>query len=435
MGKLWHQYCLIKTYCSRLLVTPDTFFILYPNFLTVIQLHGLFILNVLAFDYLFLQRINSFMSKIIYLDYNATTTVDTNVLEKMLPYFSDKFGNAASSTHVFGAVAKDAIEHARQQVAQTIHAETQEVIFTSGSTESINLAIKGVFQLYQKKGNHIVTVSTEHKAVLDTCSYLEKKGARITHLGVDRNGLINLNELKDAITDKTILVAVMYANNETGVIQQISAIGEIVHQKNSIFLCDATQAIGKIPVNVQSDNIDLLCLSAHKCYGPKGIGALYVRRKNPRVSLEPLLHGGGHERGWRSGTLNVPGIVGLGEACRQIEFNDSIKLLRDKLEDELKKLFKESITINGFQTNRINNTSNITFPFKAVDFIRHTKLKLAVATGSACTSAENLPSHVLLAMGLTKTQAERTIRFSLGKYTTRQDIDEVINCVADLKNK
>ncbi len=368
----------------------------------------------------------------IYLDYNATTPVDEIVLQTMLPYFSVKFGNAASSTHLPGSEAKDAVESAREQVAETIGCEAQEIIFTSGSTEAINLAVKGVYNLYQTKGNHIVTVETEHKAVLDTCKFLEKKGAEVTYLQVDENGLIDLQELETAITEKTILVCVMYANNETGVIQNIREISKIVHAKNSIFCCDATQAIGKISVDVQGDGIDVLCLSAHKIYGPKGTGALYVRRKNPRVTLEPFIHGGGHERGLRSGTLNVPGIVGLGKACELISIDDKTESLRNEFEHALLQKFGNSIKINGINVPRLPNTSNISFPFKAVDFIRHTKSKLAISTGSACTSAENLPSHVLTAMGLPKEQAEKSIRFSLGKYTTKEEMDEVVKLIESL---
>ena len=368
----------------------------------------------------------------IYLDYNSTTPVDEQVLQTMLPYFSEKFGNAASATHLFGVQAKDAVENARSQIAKTINCETQEIIFTSGATEAINIAIKGVYNLYHQKGNHIITVETEHKAVLDTCAYFEKKGAQITYLKVDSNGLINLDELEKSITDKTILVAVMYANNETGVVQNIQEISKIVHAKNSIFLCDATQAIGKISVDVEKDGIDLMCISAHKFYGPKGIGALYFRRKNPRVSLETFLHGGGHERNIRSGTLNVPAIVGFGKACEIISINNETENLRNYFENTLLQKFNNSIIINAKEALRLPNTSNITFPFKAVDFIHHTKNKLAVATGSACTSAENLPSHVLTAMGLTKELSEKSIRFSLGKYSTKEEMDDVLEMVKEL---
>lgn len=368
----------------------------------------------------------------IYLDYNATTPVDELVLQTMLPYFNEKFGNAASSTHLLGLQAKDAVENARTIIANTINCEPQEIIFTSGSTEAINVAIKGVYNTYFTKGNHIITVETEHKAVLDTCKYLEKKGAIVTYLKVNKDGLIDLQALENAITDQTILVAVMYANNETGVLQNIHAISTITHNKNTILLCDATQVIGKIPVDVQKDGIDLMCLSAHKFYGPKGIGALYVRRKNPRVVLEPIIHGGGHERGLRSGTLNVPSIVGLAKACEIISFDNKTEALRNYFEDTLIQQFSNSISINGKNVNRLPNTSNITFPFKAVDFIHRTKNKLAIATGSACTSANNEPSHVLTAMDLRKEQAEKSIRFSLGKYNTKYEINEVITMINSL---
>ncbi len=371
----------------------------------------------------------------IYLDYNATTPVDEKVLQEMLPYFSLKFGNAASTTHLYGATAKTAVSASRQEISKTINSEEQEIIFTSGATEAINLAIKGIYNLYGTKGNHIVTVSTEHKAVLDTCKFLEKKGAQVTYLNVDENGKLDLHELEDAITEKTVLVSIMYANNETGVIQNIPEISKIVHSKKSIFFCDATQAVGKIPVDVNKDGIDVMCLSAHKLYGPKGIGALYIRRKDPRVTLEPLMHGGGHERGLRSGTLNVPGIVGLGKACEIISFNDDVKTIRDHFENELLKKFPSSIRINGKNANRLPNTSNITFPFKAADFIRHTKNNLAVATGSACTSAENTPSHVLTSMGLSKTETECSIRFSFGKYSTKEEADKVITMITSLIEK
>ena len=371
---------------------------------------------------------------VIYLDYNATTPVEEQVLQEMLPYFSVKFGNAASSTHLPGATAKDAVERARKQIAQSIGCEAQEIIFTSGSTESINLSLKGVYNLYQTKGNHIITVETEHKAVLDTCQYLEKKGARVTYLKVNTNGIIDLEELKNSLTKQTILVAIMYANNETGVIQPIQEIAAIVHQHQSIFFSDTTQAIGKVPINVQTVGLDLMCISAHKIYVLKWLGALYIRRKNPRVNVEPLLHGGGHERGWRSGTLNVPGIVGLGKAMEMTNDNHSIENLRNYFEKYLKDKYADAIKINGEEASRLPNTSNITFPFKAVDFIRATKNKLAIATGSACTSAENTPSHVLTAMGLTKLQAEKSIRFSLGKYSTQNEIDEVLQMIDSLIN-
>ena len=291
----------------------------------------------------------------VYLDYNATTPVDKRVLEKMIPFFSETFGNANSKTHSLGWFAEDAVKTARAQLAQLINSDPSEIVFTSGATESINLAIKGVYKAYHKKGNHIVCVATEHKAVLDCCAALEKQGAEITYLQVDREGMIDLQQLKNAITEKTILVCVMLANNETGVIQNISQIAEIVHSKNSLLLCDATQAIGKIRLDIIEENIDLMPVSAHKFYGPKGIGALYVRRKNPRVTLSSLIDGGGHENGLRSGTLNVPGIVGLGEACELAEneqWEDAIRIsrLRTKLEQSFIDL--GNVFVNGSQKHR-----------------------------------------------------------------------------------
>jgi cysteine desulfurase len=373
----------------------------------------------------------------IYLDYNATTPVDERVLQKMLPYFSQKFGNAASKTHTAGWIADEAIKHARKQVADFIGAVEQEIIFTSGATEAINLAIKGVFEAYRNKGNHIIAVKTEHKAVLDTLENLEKKGANISLLNVDKNGLIDLNELEEAITEKTILVCVMLANNETGVIQPIKAISEIVHKKNSIFFCDATQAMGKIPVNVNHYGIDLMCISAHKFYGPKGVGALYVRRKNPRVSLIAQIVGGGHERGLRSGTLNVPGIIGLGEACAICNFNeyDNIKLLRDEFENRMLQI--KDVFVNCKDSTRLPNTSNITIKGIKADALISRIPDIAIATGSACTSALAHPSHVLTAMGLSAEDTYGSIRISIGKYTTKEEIitaaDKICNAVNSLR--
>lgn len=368
----------------------------------------------------------------IYLDYNATTPLDKQVLDAMLPYFSEHFGNAGSRTHAFGWAAEAAVEKARKQVAACIGCIEQEIIFTSGATEAVNLALKGVFENYSSKGSHIVSVRTEHKAVLDTLASLEKKGAEITLLSVDQEGLIDLDELRNAITEKTILVAVMYANNETGVVQPIPDIAKIVHEKNSIFFCDATQAIGKMPVDVNEDGIDLMCISAHKFYGPKGSGALYIRRKDPRVSLVPLIEGGGQERGLRSGTLNVPGIVGLGQACETAqkemwENNMLLSKLRAKLEHQLLDL--PGLRINGSTRHRLYNTSNICFSgIKATELISQLK-QVAVATGSACTSASAAPSHVLKAMGLKDEDTYSSVRFSLGKYTTEEEIDTVIDSI------
>jgi cysteine desulfurase len=369
----------------------------------------------------------------VYLDYNATTPVDKRVLEAMLPYFTEKFGNASSRTHGFGWIAEDAVTTARKQVADLINCIEQELVFTSGATEAINLAIKGVWENYKIKGNHIITVATEHKAVLDTCQALEKKGAKITYLPVNREGLIDLDDLRKALTPQTILVSVMYANNETGVIQPIQKIAETVHANSSIFMVDATQAVGKININVMDEHIDLMCLSAHKFYGPKGVGALYVRRKNPRVTLFPMIDGGGHERGLRSGTLNVTGIVGLGKACEiaKLEmWDDSARIsrLRTKLEQHLCDL--EDVYINGSTKNRLFNTTNIAFLKIRSESLIHKIPNIAVSMGSACTSAIAQPSHVLKAMGLSDAESYSSIRFSLGKYTTMEEIDFVIEKVS-----
>lgn len=377
----------------------------------------------------------------IYLDYNATTPVDKRVLEVMLPYFTENFGNASSRTHSFGWLAEDAVKIARQQVAELINCLEQEIVFTSGSTEAINFAIKGVWENYQFKGKHIVTVKTEHKAVLDCCAFLEKRGAKITYLSVDREGLIDLDELKSALSSETILVAVMYANNETGVIQPIKKIADLVHANNSILLCDATQAVGKITIDVEEEHIDLMCVSAHKMYGPKGVGALYVRRKGPRVSLFPQMHGGGHERGLRSGTLNVTGIVGLGKACelaKEEMWEDAIRVskLRTKLEQLLCET--ENVFINGSTKHRLFNTTNITFQGIRSESLINKIPNIAVALGSACTSALAQPSHVLKAMGLNDDDSFSSIRFSLGKYTTEAEINEAISLfrklLMELKN-
>lgn len=369
----------------------------------------------------------------IYLDYNATTPVDKRVLEAMLPYFTEKFGNAASRTHAFGWIAEDAVSTARKQVASLINCLEQEIIFTSGATEGINLAIKGVWENYHTKGDHIITAATEHKAVLDTCKALEKKGARVTYLTVNRDGLIDLDDLSKALTPQTILVSIMYANNETGVIQPISKIADLVHANNSIFMCDATQAVGKININVMEEHIDLMCLSAHKFYGPKGVGALYVRRKDPRVTLFPQLDGGGHERGLRSGTLNVTGIVGLGKACAIAKgemWEDSARIsrLRTRLEQLLGDL--DDVHINGSTKHRLFNTTNIAFLKLRSESLINRIPQIAVAMGSACTSAIAEPSHVLKAMGLSDAASYSSIRFSLGKYTTLEEVDQTIEAIS-----
>jgi cysteine desulfurase len=373
----------------------------------------------------------------VYLDYNATTPVDERVLAEMLPFFTEHFGNASSNTHPLGWYANGAIEKARQQVADFIGAETSEIVFTSGATEAINMALKGVFEAYQTKGNHIIICKTEHKAVLDTCTYLEEKGALITYLNVDREGRIDLDELKNSFTDKTILVSIMAANNETGVLQDLEKIAEITHQHNVIYFSDTTQMAGKLPIDVNEMGLDLCCISAHKLYGPKGVGALYVRRKNPRVNLIPLFHGGGHENNKRSGTLNVTGIVGLGKACEiaKNEFWDDnmhISKVRGYLEHQLLEI--SDLRINGSTKYRLYNTSNLYFP-KLNDgssVFSHIKHEYAVSLGSACTSAYVEPSHVLLAMGLDKEESGNSIRFSFGKKSQKADVEKLVELILSL---
>ncbi len=362
----------------------------------------------------------------VFLDFNSTTPVDERVLAAMLPYFTTHFGNASSSTHAFGWFAAEAVQESRKKVADLLGCLEQEIVFTSGSTEALNIAIKGVWENYSSKGKRIVTISTEHKAVLDTCHSLEKRGAEVVSLGVDANGIPDIEALAAAVDDKTILVCVMLANNETGLITDMRTIADIVHRKGSILLSDTTQAIGKIPVKVNDLGIDLCCVSSHKIYGPKGAGALFIRRKDPRVTLSPLIQGGGHEKGLRSGSLNVPGIVGLGEACRISGFesiNESgrVKKLRDKLEKKICTL--DGIRVNCSSAERLYNTSCITIKsIKADELI--TRLKgYAIATGSACTSAIPKPSHVLSAMGINETDAYSTIRISLGKDTLEEEAE------------
>ncbi len=373
----------------------------------------------------------------VYLDYNATTPVDERVLTEMLPFFTEHFGNASSSTHQFGWYAEGAIEKARGQVARFINAESSEIVFTSGATESINMALKGVYEAYKTKGNHIITCKTEHQAVLDTCAFLEEFGATVTYLNVDFEGRIDLEELKNSFTDKTILVAIMAANNETGVLQDLEKIAEITHQHNAIFFSDTTQIAGKLPIDVNEMGLDLCCISAHKLYGPKGVGALYVRRKNPRVNLIPLLHGGGHENHKRSGTPNVTGIVGLGKACEiaQAEFWDNNMLLsklRGYIEHQL--LDIPDFRINGSTRYRIYNTTNLYFPLLKDGSTIFSKIKnnYAVSLGSACSSDSADPSHVLLNMGLTIKEASNSIRFSLGKNNTLDEIKSLTEYILNL---
>ncbi len=364
----------------------------------------------------------------IYLDYNATTPVDNRVLETMLPYFSEKFGNAASRTHSYGWTATHAVDEARKQISSLIDCHPQEIVFTSGSTEAANLSIKGVYAAYQTKGRHIIVFGTEHKCVLDPCSFLESLGAEIEVMPVNPDGLPDLQMLEKAIRPDTILVCAMFANNETGVISPVREIAEITHARKSIFFCDATQAVGKLRVDVQEEGIDLLCLSAHKLYGPKGAGALFVRRKNPRVSLIPLIHGGGHERGLRSGTLNVPGIVGLGRACSLAAdemWNDSerLSILRTRLEQNLLDL--GNVFVNGNIKHRLAHVTNLAFSGVKADRLIAQVPHIAVSTGSACASENPEPSHVLRAMGRGELAA-KSLRFSLGKYTTEEEIDTAI---------
>ena len=363
----------------------------------------------------------------IYLDNNATTRVDDEVFEAMVPYFKSYYGNAASKLHMYGWQAEAGVEQAKQQIAGFINSEPDELVFTSGATESINLAIKGIFEAYKSKGDHIITVCTEHKAVLDVCDYLARRGASVTYLGVDREGVIDLNELISAITDKTILVSVMAANNETGVLQDVEKIGHICSERKIIFFTDATQYVGKMRCDVVEQNIHCMAFSAHKFHGPKGMGALYVRRKDPRVNMVAQIHGGGHQNNLRSGTLNVPSIVGMAKACEIAERdfwdnNTHISKIKNYLEHQL--LDMDGLTINGTTRNRLYTTSNIKFP-------SHLNLKLllhnfAFSSGSACTSGNTQPSHVLTQMGLSKEEISNSFRFSFSKYNTLDEVKLLI---------
>ena len=371
----------------------------------------------------------------VYLDHNATTPCDPRVLEAMLPYFTGHFGNAASRNHAYGWQAAEAVDLAREQVAKLVGAEPKEIVFTSGSTEAVNLAIKGVYESYTIKGNHIITVATEHKAVLDTCAHLEKMGAELTYLPVNQEGKIDLFELESAIRPETILISVMYANNETGTIQSIKEIAAIAKKHEVIFLSDATQAVGKIPVNVLEDGIDLMCFSAHKFYGPKGAGALYVRRKNPRVKLTAQIDGGGHERGVRSGTLNVPGIAGIGKAseiCRNELKDEAIRVsgLRNRLEKGLLEI--PGTSVNGSVSHRLPQVTNIAFSnAESEAMLLSVNKDLAVSSGSACTSASIEPSYVLKAMGLEDALAHSSLRFSVGRFTTTEEIEFAIQKIKE----
>ncbi len=379
------------------------------------------------------------MKSPIYLDNHATTRVDPRVVEAMLPYFTESFGNAASRNHEFGWVAEQGVENARKQVASLIGASPKEIIFTSGATESNNLAIKGVAEMYAEKGNHIITAATEHKAVLDTCKKLEKQGFRITILPVKGDGLVDLDMLREAITDKTILVSIMYANNEIGVVQPVAEIGKICRERGVLFHTDAVQAVGKIPVDVNADNIDIASLTAHKVYGPKGVGALYVRRRNPRVQLTAQMDGGGHERGMRSGTMNVPAIVGLGEACAiaqremaaEIEHSRS---LRDRLKARLEAGLDE-VYVNGSMEHRLPGNLNISFAYVEGESLLMGISDVAVSSGSACTSATLEPSYVLKALGLGDEIAHSSIRFGIGRFNTQEEVDYVADKLIDVVTK
>lgn len=372
----------------------------------------------------------------IYLDYNATTPVEKRVLEKMLPYFSEHFGNSSSRSHLYGWTAQEAVENARLQVANLLNAEMKEIIFTSGATEANNLIIKGVFENNYPHKKHIITVQTEHKAVLDVCQHLEKLGADITYLKPDSSGLITIEQIENSIRIDTFLISVMYANNEIGTIQPIKKIGELARKREILFHTDATQAVGKIEIDVHKDSIDLLSLSGHKLYGPKGIGALFIRKNSAASKLIAQMDGGKHERGYRSGTLNVTGIVGLGEACELA--NDSLviedqrlTLLRDKLEQGILQLISD-VKINGNIKNRLPNSTNISFGGIDGENLLMSFRDVAVSSGSACTSASVEPSYVLKAIGLDDDLAYASIRFSLGKYTTEEEIDFTIKYVKEI---
>ena len=372
-------------------------------------------------------------NKLIYLDNNATTPMDPRVLEAMLPYFTEHYGNAASRNHSFGWSAEGAVEKAREQIAALIGADPREIIFTSGATESDNLAIKGVAEMYKRKGNHIITVATEHKAVLDTCNKLEKEGCEVTYLNVKRNGLVDLEELEAAIRPETILVSVMFANNEIGVVQPMRAIADICEKNQVLFMSDATQAVGKIPVNVKELGIHLMAFTGHKMYGPKGVGVLYVSRKSPRVKVTAQVDGGGHERGMRSGTLNVPGIVGMGKACelcmQEMEADAGrLSKLRDKLENELMQM--EEVVFNGHPDFRMPHMTNLSFKHVEGEGLMMTfNQNIALSSGSACTSASLEPSYVLKALGLGDDLAHSSLRISLGRFTKEEDVDFAIEAI------
>jgi cysteine desulfurase len=375
----------------------------------------------------------------IYMDNHATTPMDPRVLEAMLPYFTEKFGNAASRNHSFGWAGEEAVETARQQIASLINATAKEIIFTSGATESDNLMIKGVAEMYREKGNHIITQAIEHKAVLDTCKRLEKNGYEVTYLPVQKDGRVNPEDVRKAIKPTTILITVMYANNEIGAINPIAEIGKIAKEHGIIFAVDGVQAVGKVPVDVIKDNVDLLAISAHKLYGPKGVGALYVRRRNPRVQLSAIIDGGGHERGMRSGTLNVTGIVGLGKACElcqqeMAEEGARLAKLRDHLKAGLEAKLDE-VYINGSLEHRLPNNLNMSFAYVEGESLLMGINDVAVSSGSACTSATLEPSYVLKALGVGEDLAHTSIRFGLGRFTTQEEVDYVIDKMVQVVTK
>ena len=372
--------------------------------------------------------------KPVYLDNNATTPLDPRVLEAMMPYFTHEFGNAASRSHPWGWRAEEAVEAARAQVAAVVGADPREIIFTSGATESDNLALIGAAEMYREKGNHIITVKTEHKAVLDTARYLETRGFDVTYLDVAADGLLSLEALEAAMTPQTILVSVMAANNEIGVIQDLAGIGSLCHRKGILFHTDAAQAVGRTPIDVQAMGIDLMSMSAHKMYGPKGVGALYVRRKGPRVRLSEQMHGGGHERGMRSGTMNVPSIVGFGKACELLRTegeaeNKRILALRDRLHAKLTEALDE-VYVNGHLASRLCNNLNMSFAYvEGESLLMGLNEHVALSSGSACTSATLEPSYVLKALGVGDELAHSSLRFGLGRFTTEEDIDSVVDLV------
>ncbi|MCP9450041.1 MAG: IscS subfamily cysteine desulfurase [Nitrospira sp.] len=373
----------------------------------------------------------------IFLDNHSTTPMDPRVLEAMLPYFTEKFGNAASRNHAFGWEAEEAVEQARKHIAKLVNADAKEIVFTSGATESDNLALKGVLEMYREKGTHIITSSTEHRAVLDTAKSLEAKGlATVTYLPVDKYGMVNPDDVRNAITDKTILISVMLANNEIGTINPVAEIGKIAKAKGVLFHCDATQGVGKIPVDVQAMGIDLMSFSAHKIYGPKGVGALYVRKKNPRVRLVPQMDGGGHERGMRSGTLPVPLIVGFGKACELCGAEMAteaprIAAMRDRLQTAIMNALEESY-LNGHPTERLPGNLNISFAYVEGESLLMGMKDIALSSGSACTSATLEPSYVLRALGVGTELAHSSIRFGLGRFNTDEEIDYAIKKVIEV---